>query len=119
MPNLFKKVPKKRIQAGRGNARRRDSNVGSMVFMAKEKACRPFGKQAGKILVGVVLDSFLLLAGVMDLKARLPGRTGDASSHLYGPDSALAKIICSRQLHLLRGTMPSIMAVVKRPFHPT
>jgi hypothetical protein len=30
-PNLFKNVPKQRIQAGRGNSRKLDSNVGLAV----------------------------------------------------------------------------------------
>ena len=39
VPNLFKKVPKNRIQATRGKARKRDGKVDSRVFMAKKTAC--------------------------------------------------------------------------------
>jgi hypothetical protein len=79
----------------------------------KKKACRPFGKQAGKIIYWVALDSFLLLAGVIDFNGGLPGATGGTRSHPHGPDSALVKIICARQLHLLRETIPQTLARVK------
>jgi len=113
---LFKNVPKNRIQAGRGSARKRDSKVGSMMFMAKKRACWPFGEQAGKILVWVWLGLFLLLAGVTDLKGGLPGGTGDAQGHPHGPVFACVRINCARQSHLPRETMPSSLAGVKRPF---
>jgi hypothetical protein len=80
----------------------------------QKKACRPFGKQAGKIFDGLGLGCFLLLAGVIDFNGSLPGATGDALSHPQGPDSALASIHCTRQLHLSRATMPQTGVHVKR-----
>ena len=48
-PNLLMKVPRKRIQAGRGSAFKLASRVGCVVLIGNKKPCSPFGKQGWKI----------------------------------------------------------------------
>jgi hypothetical protein len=44
-PNLLRKVPKKRIHAARGSARKLARNVEGLVFTGNKKPCLPFGEQ--------------------------------------------------------------------------
>jgi hypothetical protein len=49
---LFKNVPRNKIQAGRGSARKRDSKVGSLMFMAIKKPADLSASRLGKSFGG-------------------------------------------------------------------